>query len=258
MKVLFVGDVVGPAAAAYLAGRLPGLRRKHAVDLAVVNAENCAPTGVGLGAGQVSLLLGSGADVITSGNHAWDAPDFEEVLEHPRVLRPLNVPDGVPGRGALPLEVGGETASVVVLADDAALALAEATVPEALPAYEAWLSADLPGTTVVDFHAQSVMDKQAFAFAADGRVAAVLGTHTHEPTLPLHVLPGGTALVTEVGMTGAYGGPQGFDPRRFVARTLGMDPVGLPPVAPAAGPIALGAVLLVIKGGRTLKVERLL
>lgn len=257
MKVLFVGDVVGPEATRYLADRLPGLRREHEVDLVVTNAENCGPSGVGMSAEGVDLLLQRGADIITAGNHAFDGPDAGRVLRHPRVLRPLNLGNGVPGKGLLSFEAGGEQVTVMVLADAAALALAKAVYHAAIPPYESWLSAKLSGTVIVDFHAQSVMEKQAFAFAVDGEAAAVLGTHTHEPTLRLPILPGGTAMVTEVGMTGAVDGPQGFDQHRFVARLKNKKVSEIPPVRPATGPMALGAVLLRIDGGKARCVERL-
>ena len=141
---------------------------------------------------------------------------------HERVLRPLNVGEEVPGRGTLTLAVAGENVRVVVLADREALDFAPPFARMTLDAYAAW-SALPPGpTTIVDMHAQSVAAKQALAYALDGQVAAVLGTHSHEPTLPLHLLAGGTAFVTDVGMTGPSGGPQGMDAQGVVARVRGL------------------------------------
>ena len=256
MNVLFVGDVVGPQAVEYLAGRLQALRRDLNADLAVVNAENCGPSGVGMTVQLVERLLGAGADVITAGNHAFDGPEADAVLAHPRVLRPLNVSDGVAGRGTLTLETDAGPATVLVLADRAALALAPAVSEPPVSPHEAWLRAPRRGTVLVDFHAQSVMEKQAFAHAVDREAAAVLGTHTHEPTLHLDVLPGGTAFVTEVGMTGCRSGPQGFEPDRFIEIARGADRAAVPPPRPALGPITLGAVLVHTQRGAARAVQR--
>ncbi len=258
MIVLFVGDIVGPEATAYVAGRLPELRREHGVDLAVANAENCAPSGMGMTVELVELLFESGADVITGGNHSWDGLEAVEVLEHPRVLRPHNVPEGLPGRGVLSVEVSGETFTVLNLAGAAAFGATDDAPIKALPVYPAWRHVQPRGTIIVDFHGDHVIEKQIFAHAVDGEASAVLGTHTHEPTLPLHILPGGTALVTDVGMTGPLGGVQGFAHGNFVAGLKRKgDPFALPLPAPITGPIALGAVLLETEGGKTQRIERL-
>jgi 2',3'-cyclic-nucleotide 2'-phosphodiesterase len=256
--VLFVGDVVGAAATEYVAVRVPELRRELGVDLVVANAENCAPTGVGMTVELVELLLGSGVDAITGGNHSWDGEEAEEVLAHPRVLRPHNLAEGVPGTGLLSLDVAGETVTVLNLADGGALATTRAVSGKVLPAYACWVAAERRGTVIVDFHGEHVIEKQIFACAVDGEAAAVVGTHTHEPTLPVYVLPGGTGFVTDVGMTGPLGGVQGFAPRLFVdglKQAGDYFALGIPPVA--EGPISLGAVLLELEDGRTTRIERL-
>jgi hypothetical protein len=257
MNVLMIGDIVGPDAVAYLAERLPGLRRSHGVDLVVANAENCAVTaptpyrGFGMTVELVERLLESGVDVVTSGNHGWDGPEADAVHEHPRVLRPHNFPEGVMGKGVATLQIGGEQASVLNLGSKTA------AMPRALPPYESWLAAGLRGTVVVDFHGDSAWEKMEFATAVDGRVAAVLGTHTHEPTINLHLLPWGTALVVDVGMTGPSGSPGGFPLEHFAARMRGEDPASLPPFELAKGRMTLGAVLLRIEGGKTVHIERI-
>ncbi|HLL97768.1 MAG TPA: YmdB family metallophosphoesterase [Rubrobacteraceae bacterium] len=257
MNVLMVGDIVGPDAVDYLAGRLPELRRIYALDLVVANAENCAITaptpyrGFGMTVELVERLLESGVDVVTSGNHGWDGPEADAVHRHPRVLRPHNFPEEVMGKGVAILEVEGEPVSVLNLGSPTA------AMPNAMPPYDSWLAAELWGTVIVDFHGDSAWEKMEFATAVDGRVAAVLGTHTHEPTINLHVLPRGTALVADVGMTGPSGSPGGFPLDHFAAEMKGEDPTTLPPFELAAGPITLGAVLLRIEGGKTLEIERI-
>ncbi len=256
LRVLFIGDIVGAAGVAYVADRVPSLRREHAIDLVIANAENVAVSrpvpanGFGMSLDLVQQLLRSGVDVITSGNHAWDHPEADTVLSLPNVLRPLNLPAGPSGRGVAHLTVGGEVVTVINLAD----ALA---IPAALPAYPAFMAADRRGIVIVDLHAESPTFKQGFAYAVDGMAAAVLGTHTHEPTLPIHRLPGGSALVVDVGMTGAFGGVAGIDPAHFIARQRGEDPATLPPFRLADGPLVLGAILLTLDGARTVAAERL-
>jgi 2',3'-cyclic-nucleotide 2'-phosphodiesterase len=254
MNVLFVGDIVGPEAAAWLAGRVPDLRKEHDVDLAIVNAENIRidySTGTvtsGMTAAAVGHLFDAGVDVITSGNHAWDGPDAEALLADPRVVRPLNVPKEWGGKGLLTLDVDSETVTVVNLTDKEA-------IPEASPLNGAWDPLPEHGTVIVDVHS-GPHSKYGFAFAQDGKVAAVLGTHTHEPTSRLHLLPGGTALVVEVGMTGPSGGCGGFDPGPVMAMYKGEDATSVP-FGFACGPLVLGAVLLRIENGKTVQISRL-
>jgi calcineurin-like phosphoesterase len=255
MRVLFVGDVVGPEACDRLVAALPALRQASRADTVVVNAENCAATGIGMTVTQVTALLAAGADAVTGGNHAFDGPEALAVLALDRVARPANLRDAA-GRGHVAVDAGGERLGVVVLADRAAMELVPSMIGAFEPPLAVFEALDLPGTVLVDFHAQSVMEKQAFAYAVRGRVAAVLGTHTHEATLRLHLLESGTALVTDVGMTGPAGGPQGFHHERFVQRARGMPAEALGPPRPADGQLVLGARLHDHRAGRAVGVER--
>lgn len=256
MRVLFIGDVVGPEAVRWLADRLPSLRRRDAVDLVVVNAENAAVTGpcptdgFGMTEALVRALVDGGVDVVTSGNHAWEGPDADRVLGMPHVLRPLNVPSSWPGGGVREVEVGGERVTVANLTDASAVA-------EALPLWPAWEGMGPSGTVLIDLHSGSVTGKLAFAAAVDGSAAAVLGTHTHEPTCDLRVLPGGTAVVADVGMTGPTGGVQGIESAHMAAHARGEACAGLPPFSLAPGPLVLGAVLLDVTDGRTDGIQRI-
>jgi len=258
MRALFVGDVVGPRAVDWLAARLAALRAEHEVDLLVVDAENCAADGASMSLAGVQELLEAGADVITGGNHAFEGEEFAAVLAHERVLRPLNVADTVPGRGALTVRAAGQDVRVVVLADRFALQDAPPFAHMTAEPYAAWAALPPgPATSIVEMHALSVTAKQSLAYALDGRVAAVLGTHTHEPTLELHRLPQGTALVTDVGMTGPRDGPQGMHPQAVIERARGLPAAECSAVRPGDGEIVLGAVLLDIEGGLTRSIERL-
>jgi hypothetical protein len=257
IRALFVGDVVGPTAVEWLASRLPALRAEHAIDLAIIDAENCAADAASMTVEGVQRLVDAGADVITGGNHAFEGAEVEAVLSHERMLRPLNVAASVPGRGAFTTHVRGQEVRVVVLADRAALEVAPPFARMTIEPYAAWSALPSAPTTIVEIHALSVMAKQSLAYALDGEVAAVLGTHTHEPTLPLHLLRGGTALVTEVGMTGPRDGPQGMNPQRVIDRVRDPAASAAPPVGPAEGEIILGAVLLEIERGLTRRITRL-
>lgn len=255
MIVLFIGDIVGGQAVAFVARALPQLRDLYDVDLVVANAENSAACGTGTSLEAVELLLAEGVDVVTGGNHSWEGDDAEATLAHPRVLRPINATPGLPGRGAATVDVAGEPVTVVNIAD--VRALSQDARDGAVSPFDAWLATEHRGTIIVDFHGDHVIEKQVFAYAVDGQAAAVLGTHSHEPTLPLHILPRGTALVTDVGMTGPLGGVQGFDHRRFV-EALKVDGNYLAPPLPKPvdGPITLGAVLAEIRGTTTVRLER--
>jgi metallophosphoesterase (TIGR00282 family) len=257
MRVLFIGDIVGREAGAWVADRLPALRREHTVDLVIVNAENMAfdparrdaPGDFGMTLPDVEKLFAAGTDVITSGNHAWDTGPAETaaVHGHPRVLRPLNMPAGTPGKGSVTLDVEGEPVTVVNLATPDAIA-------GALPPSEAWAALAPTGTIIVDLHAESMIQKHVVAHGLDGEVAAVIGTHTHEPSLRSVILPLGTGFVPEVGMTGPLGGGQGIPTEVFRRLWRGEGWRMSPELAP--GPLTLGAVVLEINEGRTRSIER--
>ncbi|WPB87777.1 YmdB family metallophosphoesterase [Streptomyces malaysiensis] len=164
----------------------------------------------------------------------------------------------MPGKGIIHVTVGGETVTVINLADDCAMHSVKATAGKVFPAYRAWDTADRRGSTIVDYHGDHVLEKQIFAHAVDGEATAVLGTHTHEATERLRLLTKGTAFVTEVGMTGPDGGVQGFTPTNLVngLRTAGNPFAGdMPDVF--GGPMVLGAVLLEISNGAATGIERI-
>lgn len=258
MRLLFIGDIVGPAAGTWLIERLPVLRSTYRPDVIVANAENIAfgtertngPGLFGMTTDLIDPLLDAGVDVITSGNHAWDTDEADTlaVHAHPRVLRPVNMPDDVPGKGSVTIEVLGEPVTVVNLATQDAVATA-------LPPRDVWTTLDLPGTVIVDLHAESVIQKHIIANGLDGEVAAVLGTHTHEASLFTPILQRGTAFVPEVGMTGHSGGAQGMPGDVFRALWNGEGWGGLTTLAP--GPLVLGAVVLDIEAGRTTTIQRI-
>lgn len=255
MRVLFIADIVGPDAVDWVAGRLSELRESTQADVIIANAENSAKTaphpyvGFGMIEEGAKKLFAAGVDVITSGNHAWDTAETGAALSLDRVLRPHNIAQSKPGIGFTTLDVNGEQLTVLSLADSMA-------IPEAEHPHTSFNALDLPGTVVVDFHSGDVMQILGFGHANEGKVAAVFGTHTHEPTELLHITAEGTAIVVDVGMTGPSGGWQGIDPRILTATYLGEDTSPYEPFTLATGPMILGAVLVEIQDGKTTHIER--
>ncbi|MBM3959341.1 MAG: TIGR00282 family metallophosphoesterase [SAR202 cluster bacterium] len=197
MRVLMVGDVVGRPGRHALATILPDLRKELALDFAIVQGENIA-AGFGLTLDTVKELLAAGADVVTTGNHVWDRNEFITHLNDRAlpVIRPMNYPPSVPGRGFI--DLGG----LVVVNLIGRVFLGEFDSPFAV--MEKFLkSHDAVGRPVlVDFHAEATSEKQAMGYFLDGRVAALVGTHTHVATADQRILPKGTAYVTDLGMVG--------------------------------------------------------
>jgi 2',3'-cyclic-nucleotide 2'-phosphodiesterase len=199
MRLLFIGDVVGGPGRRGLRETMPSLRERHQPDLIVVNGENSAG-GMGITERTANDIFGAGAGVITTGNHVYRHRDAYPFLEREqRVIRPANYPSANPGRGHTVVEVDGMRVAVVNLSGGVGLKVARSPF-DAVDAILERLDAD---AVIVDFHAEVTSEKVAMGWHLDGRVAAVLGTHTHVPTADARVLPGGTAFISDVGMTGS-------------------------------------------------------
>ena len=220
MKLLFVGDVVGGIGRRTLATLLPRIRDAHQPDFVVVNGENSAG-GVGITQKTARELLEMGADAITLGNHAYRHREVYELLDREeRVVRPANYPKGSPGRGHTVVERDGMRLGVVNLSGTVAIQAARSPFAEADAAL-----AELRGradAVIVDMHAEATSEKVAMGWYLDGRVTACVGTHTHVPTADARVLPGGTAYITDAGMTGPRGGVIGVKRELAVERFLTM------------------------------------
>ena len=202
MKLLFVGDVVGRAGRQILSRCLDRLVDRHAVDFVVVNGENAAG-GFGLTEEVVREFRKLGVHVITSGNHIWDKREFAVQLDRfDDVLRPGNYPEGAPGRGMGIYETcAGIKVAVVNL--EGRVFMNNLDCPFRLADHYLERLSDKVSVILVDFHAEATSEKMALAHYLDGRVSAVVGTHTHVPTADEHILPSGTAYQTDVGMTGS-------------------------------------------------------
>ena len=198
MKLMFIGDVVGGVGCNFLASKIKGLRQKYNADILVVNGENSA-TGNGVTGVSANMLTQLGADVITTGNHAFKRHEAQTIYDSmPHLIRPANFPEGVYGKGMYVLDMGRARVAVINLMGTAFL--------EALgnPFFEAdsLLSRIDTPNIFVDFHAEATAEKKALGYYLDGRVTAVIGTHTHVQTADETVLSGGTAYITDAGMTG--------------------------------------------------------
>jgi 2',3'-cyclic-nucleotide 2'-phosphodiesterase len=202
-NILFVGDVVASAGRRTLRALLPALREELELTFVVVNGENAAG-GVGITPKTADDLFAAGADVVTLGNHTYRHRDVYRYLdEHPQVVRPANFLRSQPGRGTCTVERDGVKLGIVNLAGNLFMPAARPAFVEVDAALDAVEGAD---HVLVDIHAEATSEKVAMGWYLDGRVTAVVGTHTHVPTNDARVLPGGTAYITDVGMTGARGG----------------------------------------------------
>jgi len=223
VKLLFVADVVGGLGRRTLASLLPVLRERHEPDFVVVNGENAAG-GVGITRKTATEILDLGADAITLGNHAYRHREVYGYLDtEERIIRPANYPKGSPGRGHTVVERDGVRLGVVNLSGMLFVQAARSPFAEA----DAILAdlRDRADHVLVDMHAEATSEKVALGWHLDGRVTACVGTHTHVPTADFRVLPGGTAYITDVGMTGARGGVIGVKREQAIERFRTMTNV---------------------------------
>lgn len=216
MKVLMIGDVVAKPGRIAVLERIQDLREQHQVDLAIMNAENLAG-GFSVTPSLCEQLFSSGIDVMTSGNHIFDKKEaVDYIRKQPRLIRPANYPPNTPGSGCWIGEVNGAKVAVMNVmgrvfmppSDDPFRVIN--SLLESLPADTA--------VRIVDIHAEATSEKVAMGWHLDGRVSAVLGTHTHVQTADERILPGGTAYLTDLGMTGSYAGVIGMNKGDVIAR----------------------------------------
>ena len=255
MNVLMVGDVFGDAGRTAIARLLPRLRQEHAVDFCVVNVENAAGVAEDVTPAMARQFLEQGADVMTSGNHIWDKKEIVEYIARENLLlRPANFPVGTPGVGHVTIKAGAHRVAVLNLMGrvfmtpiDCPFRKADEIVPE--------LRKDTP-IVLVDAHCEATSESVALGWYLDGRVSAVVGTHRHVQTADERVLPGGTAYITDLGMTGPTDGVIGVDRDLILQRFLSQMPVRF---ETAKGPAALHGVIIVVdpETGRASDIRRL-
>jgi metallophosphoesterase (TIGR00282 family) len=241
MRILFVGDIVGRSGRQVVFDRLPGMIRDWSLDCVIANAENAAG-GFGITEAIYNELIDCGMDAITLGNHAWDQREALVFIERaPRLIRPVNFPAGTPGRGAALIETRAGARVLVLNAmgrvfmdplDDPFAAVEREVAACALKR-----EAD---AIVIDIHAEASSEKQAMGHFVDGRASLVVGTHTHAPTADHQKLPGGTAFITDVGMTGDYDSIIGMTKDEPITRFLRKIPTAR--FEPASGVATLCAI----------------
>ena len=251
MRILMVGDVIGRPGRRAARALLPGLRQEYAIDLIIANGENAAG-GIGITTQTADELFESDVDVITSGNHIWAQREIIPTLDSsPAILRPLNYPQGVPGHGYF---IKGE-AMVVNLIGRTFIGNFDCPF-RAIDQLLEDLADKKPPVIIVDFHAEATSEKVAMGWYLDGRVSAVLGTHTHVGTVDARLLPQGTAHITDVGMTGPLDSVIGDDINTVLTRFLTQLPYR---IAVGKGSVILNSVLVEIEEttGRAKHIERI-
>lgn len=222
-RILFVGDVVGGIGRRALAALLPGIRERRAPDFVVVNGENAAG-GVGITPKIATQLFELGVDAITLGNHAYRHREVYPYLdEEPRIVRPANYLRSQPGHGWCVVERHGVRLAVLSLSGNLFMSAGRHAFSEADAALYAL--GDRVDHVLVDMHAEATSEKVGMGWHLDGRVTAVVGTHTHVPTADARVLPGGTAYITDVGMTGPRGGVIGVKREQALEALVTRMPV---------------------------------
>ena len=255
VRVLFIGDVFGSPGRRCLEELLPDLRRRLGADLVVANAENAAG-GLGLNNQQARAMFVQGVDVITTGNHVWKQRDLLPLLEQePHLLRPANYPQGSPGRGWVRVRTrGGVEVGVVNL--EGRTFMSPLDCPFAT--LETLLAGPLKDLEVIclDMHAEATSEKQALAWHFDGRLSAVLGTHTHVQTADERILPRGTAFITDLGLTGPHQSVIGMEPEAAISRFISQRPAKFQ--VAKKDPRLQGALVTIDEtSGRGLSIERL-
>ena len=240
MKVLFVGDIVGRRGRKMVRRMIPALRRENDIDLIIANVENAAG-GFGITPAVARQILAMGVDVMTSGNHIWDKKEVLPYIDdEPRLLRPHNYPPGVPGRGAYE-GVTGEGVRYGVLNLQGRVFMPNIDCPFRCAEEQVSRFRKRTQVLIVDFHAEATSEKLALGWSLDGRVSAVLGTHTHVPTADTRLFPKGTAYVSDVGMTGCYDSVIGVSVQTALPRFLTAMPTRF---AGATGLASMASVLL--------------
>jgi hypothetical protein len=254
MKIMMIGDIYGEPGRAAALKLLPRLREQHHVDFTVVNVENAAG-GFGVTAQIAESFLDIGIDVLTTGNHVWDKKEIIPfIVKENRLLRPANYPAGTPGTGYITVKAGPHRVTVMnlmgrvfMLPIDCPFRRAEAILESA--------GGETP-IRLVDFHCEATSESVAMGWWLDGKVSAVVGTHRHVQTADERVLPGGTAYITDLGMTGPTDGVIGVDREQILQRFLTQMPSRF---ETAKGPVAVHGVVITVdpETGRASAIERL-
>ncbi len=255
VKILFIGDIIGKPGRQVVSRELHRLVDRYLVDVVIANGENAAG-GFGLTEETAKDLFACGVNLLTSGNHIWDKKDaFEFIGREKRLLRPANYPDGTPGNGSTVFKTAGGI-KVGVLNLEGRVFMNNLECPFRVADRElAWLREETP-IIFVDFHAEATSEKMALGWYLNGRVSAVVGTHTHVQTADERILPGGTAYMTDAGMTGGFDSVIGIRKEEAIEKFLSQLPIRF---EVAKNDIGLNGAVIEVeeKGGRAVRIERI-
>lgn len=256
LRILFIGDVVGAPGRAILQKHINRIREQHQIDITIVNGENSAD-GRGITPRIMESFKHIKVDVVTSGNHIWDKKDIVPYLEaHQDLLRPANFPSSCPGVGVKIITVKGQTVAVINVQGRVFMKEHLDCPFKTMDSILTYLR-DKTKTIVVDFHAETTAEKAALAYYLDGRISALVGTHTHVQTADERVLPSGTAFITDLGMCGALDSSLGMKLDSIIQHFITQMPTRFN--VETSGPILLNGVWIEIDTatGKALKIERI-
>ncbi len=255
MKLLFIGDIVGRPGREIVRQLLPGLRDEHKPDIIIANGENSA-AGVGISKKVYDELMGMGIDVITMGNHIWDRKEFiPDIASCPNLVRPANYPEGVPGKGFDVFNMKGFKFGVINMLGRIFMPCIECPFRTSDQILEK-MRAETP-VIILDLHAEATSEKNALAWHLDGRISAVIGTHTHIQTSDERILPQGTAFISDAGMVGAYDSIIGVRKEQIIKRFLLSMPERFEPEDEGPG-IFNGLFIDIGADGKSKSVKRIL
>jgi metallophosphoesterase (TIGR00282 family) len=253
MRILFIGDIFASHGRRIVADHLQDIKSTQGIDVAIANAENSAG-GFGITPSVAEELFDLGLDVLTTGNHVWDKKEiYDYFVKRPQLIRPANYPPGCPGEGVYIVRNTIVPVAVINLQGRTYMPTTDCPFRKA----DEILAALDPAVRIrfVDFHAEVTSEKTAMGWYLDGRVSAVIGTHTHIPTADTRILGGGTAYQTDCGMTGAYESVIGVDRDLIIRRFLTSMPARM---EPATGGVELHSVILDVdeQSGKALSIRR--
>jgi len=255
VKILFIGDIVGKPGRKAVSALLPGIVGQYGVDIVIANCENAAG-GFGVTRKIVDELYHNEIDILTSGNHIWDKKETSDFIDdYETLLRPANYPEGTVGKGSVAIDTRLGI-SLGVLNLEGRIFMKPLDCPFRVAEREIEKLKHKTDIIIVDMHAEATSEKEALGWFLDGKVSAVLGTHTHVQTADERVLPGGTAYITDVGMTGSFDSVLGIKKEAALERFLTLLPNRFDV---AKGDIRLQGVLIDIdnRTGRSLSIERM-
>jgi len=253
INILAIGDIVGKPGRGIVAQLLPEIKETYNIDFIIANGENVSG-GFSITPKNASVLLSYGIDLITSGNHIWQNKKILEIIDiEPRLIRPANYPEGVPGKGYYIKNVGDISICVINLIGRLTLVTVDCPFRKFDEIYNSVdKNVDL---IIVDFHAEATSEKQALGWYVDGRASVLFGTHTHVQTADERILPGGTGYITDIGMTGSFNSVIGMNKKMSIKNFLTQSRVKQ---EVASGDAMLnGAVFTIDKNGKTINVKRI-